>query len=241
MKIYTQDRTVLISQCDASGHVRPAALLGMMQEASGFHSAALGMGCPDLMRQGCAWVVTRMEVRMRRYPRVEETIRIETYPTPMHHWFFPRTYRVLDMQGELLAEANSLWTLLDLTSRKMADPAFVKGKLPDNADLQPAFGTPMTARVLPTEPVQSIRTPVYSDLDVNGHVNNTRYLDWCCDALGIDTLRDRRVMRFAVHYSHEILPGTAVRLELRRDGDSFSFGGADGEKRCFDISGELGA
>lgn len=240
MKLYSQEMVMLTSQCDAVGYVRPGALLTVLQEASGFHSAELGMGRPVLLERGCAWIITRMEVRMRRYPRVEEKVRVETYPTPMHHWFFPRSFRVLDGAGDVLAEANSLWTLLDLQNRKMADPAFVKAKLPDNSDLPPVFGLPATARPLDAEARESVRTPVYTDLDVNGHVNNTRYLDWCCDALGIETLKHQRMMRFAVNYSHEILPEASVRLDLRRDGNRFSFCGSEGDTRYFDLCGEMG-
>ena len=32
--------------------------------------------------------------------------------------------------------------------------------------------------------------PVYTDLDVNGHMNNTRYADLLCNALGIDLMKE---------------------------------------------------
>ncbi|MBQ7850680.1 MAG: hypothetical protein IJ343_13225, partial [Clostridia bacterium] len=85
----------------------------------------------------------------------------------------------------------------------------------------------------------SLHLPVYTDLDMNGHVNNTRYLDWCCNALGVETLRTMELAAFAVNYNQEILPGQEVRTELHRLADAFSFSGFEGESRHFDIGGML--
>ena len=74
---------------------------------------------------------------------------------------------------------------------------------------------------------------------MNGHVNNTRYLDWCCNALGIDVMRTHEMRRFAVNYNQEILPGQEVRTVLRHDGNTFSFSGFEGDIRHFDVGGTL--
>ena len=85
----------------------------------------------------------------------------------------------------------------------------------------------------------ALHQPVYTDLDVNGHVNNTRYMDWCCNALGIDTMKDSCLARFDVNYDVEVRPGQEVRTELRRLGEEFSFSGFEGDTRHFDVGGTL--
>ena len=84
-----------------------------------------------------------------------------------------------------------------------------------------------------------LMTPPYADFDVNGHVNNTKYLDWACSALGHGAMASRRVTAFTVSYEGEILPGTDVRTELIRNGDQFAFCGFAGERRCFAGGGML--
>jgi len=82
-------------------------------------------------------------------------------------------------------------------------------------------------------------TPPYADFDVNGHVNNTKYMDWCCNALGHEAMASRQVAAFTVSYEGEILPGTDVRTELVRSGDQFAYCGFAGERRCFAVGGTL--
>lgn len=83
------------------------------------------------------------------------------------------------------------------------------------------------------------KVPVYTDLDVNHHVNNTKYMDWCCNALGIDCMKEHALRRFCLNYDVEVLPGQEIRTELRTLGDHFSYCGFHESQRSFDIGGEL--
>lgn len=238
-KTYTQEFRVASYQTDLTARIRPSAILEIMQEMAGAHAELLGVGRGRLDPMNLAWVLTRVEVRMDRYPVSGEIIRVETFPMPNRRVFFPRYFIFRDAAGNQIGCAGSLWVVLDITTRKMGNPSEIAVLMPDNRDLTAPMGMPATVEELPGESIFADRLPVYTDLDVNGHVNNTRYLDWCCNALGIDTLRSHAMLQFAVNYNQEILPGQQVRTELRCEGDRFSFSGFEGDKRHFDVGGTL--
>ena len=77
----------------------------------------------------------------------------------------------------------------------------------------------------------SARMPAYSELDVNGHVNNARYADWLCDALGIETMQEYRVKTMRLSYAAEIRPGQEMQLRLTRDGLAYHLTGTHEGKR----------
>ena len=81
--------------------------------------------------------------------------------------------------------------------------------------------------------------PGYSEIDVNGHVNNTRYVSWLCDELGAELMKDKCVRSLTVNYSHEILPGQPVLLRTQREDDSFRMSGDYEGVNHFTLSGEL--
>ena len=54
-----------------------------------------------------------------------------------------------------------------------------------------------------------------SDLDVNGHVNNTRYAQWILDSTPLEAHRTWRVDRYEVNFLAEIQVGDAVAIEQR--------------------------
>ncbi len=238
---YTQEFRIASYQTDVSARIRPSAILEMMQEVAGAHAEQLGVGRTALDPKGLAWVLSRIEVRMERYPLSGERITLETFPMPNRRVFCPRYFFFRDGQGRQIGCAGSLWVVLDISSRKMADASEIIRCIPDNRALTAPMGAPATVEDVPGEAAEALRSPVYTDLDMNGHVNNTRYLDWCCNALGIDTMRGCVLRRFAVNYHQEILPGQEVRTELHRDGGRFSFSGFEGGKRHFDVGGFLEA
>ncbi len=239
LKTYSQEFRIASYQTDLTARIKPSAILEIMQEMAGAHAELLGVGRKRLDPMNLAWVLTRVEVRMTRYPLSGETIAVETFPMPNRRVFFPRYFIFRDAQGEPIGCAGSLWVVLDITTRKMANAAEIAPLLPDNSDLTAPMGMPSTVEEAVGEAVETLRLPVYTDLDVNGHVNNTRYLDWCCNALGIEVMRSHVMKQFALNFNQEILPGQEVRTVLRREDAAFSFSGFEGEKRHFDVGGTL--
>lgn len=238
-KTYQEDFLIRTYQADLTNHLTPSALLQMMQEMAGTHAELLNVGRSALIVQDLAWVLTRVEVHMERWPSAGQTLTIETFPMPNRRWFFPRYFIFRDAGGMQIGYAGTLWALLNIHDRRMSKPDPILHLMPDNSDLTAPMGLPATVSEIAIPPETARRSPVYSDLDVNGHVNNTRYIDWCCNALGIDTMRTHCLSSFALNFNQEILPGQEIRTELHRLGDAFSFSGFEGETRHFDVGGML--
>ena len=47
----------------------------------------------------------------------------------------------------------------------------------------------------------------YSETDINGHANNTRYADYACDTVHFEELAGRYVRELQITYSAECLAG----------------------------------
>lgn len=237
--IYTQTIQLRTCDCDMYGIWRPSAILEVMQESAGAHSALLGLDRSKMNSLNLAWVLSRLKVAMLRMPCAGEKITVETYPTPQKHMFFPRTHIFRDETGDTIGSANSLWVLLDINTRRVTMNGDVSAQMPDNRDLQLPLGLPATVRALPGAPKTGDITPQFTDYDTNCHVNNTKYLDWCLNALGTDVLKDCYVKEFDVNYVNEILPGSHVRAELVQSDGRFTFLGFENEKALFSIAGQL--
>ncbi|MBQ1264990.1 MAG: hypothetical protein IIY04_06170 [Oscillospiraceae bacterium] len=239
-KIYTETFLLRPAQCDMKNQWRPSAILEIMQDTAGMHSIDIGVDRETLIKENSlVWVITRLHVEMSRMPSAGETITIETYPTTPRHMFYPRSHIFRDEKGEVIGTANSLWVTMDIHSRRIAKSEFVEKMMPDNSDLSPASGMPATVRAMPGDIETGTIEPSFTDLDINEHVNNTKYLDWCLNALGIETMKKKRLHSFDVNYDQEIRPGDSIRTELTRDGDRFAFSGFGDDKKRFSIGGLL--
>lgn len=241
MNTYTETLVLRSSQCDMYGAWKPGAILECMQETAGVHSALFGLDRAVMARMGVAWVLSRVVVQMDRVPLVGETITVETYPTPNRHLFFPRTHLFRDAQGQQIGCANSLWVLMEMETRKITRHEEVLSRVPSDPALTSPLGLPATVRAPAGEGAVSTLTPCFTDYDTNHHVNNTKYLDWCLNALGMERLAAQCVCAFTVNYDAEILPGTAVETALHLDGNTFTFTGRGEGRQHFAIQGTLGA
>lgn len=235
---YTEAYAVRTRDCDMFGRWKPSAVLEAMQEVAISHcdSAGLGRGVTDGL--GVAWVLSRCRVEFSRLPACGERVSIETYALPMKHLFFPRAHVFTDGSGQVIGGAHGLWLLMDMQTRRIVKDPFVTEHLPIEPREAP---TRQPATVMPPagSAAEAVIHPLFTEFDLNGHVNNARYLDWCWNALGADSLRDHALAGFDVNYDSEVLPGIGILAGLWREGDTFAFCGYDGKRRCFGIRGEL--
>ena len=239
MKTYTETFTLLSRDCDLKGTWRLSAVLEAMQEAAGSHSLLLGCGREELLKKNIVWVLSRSELHMDRYPGIGEKITLHTFPMPNRICFFPRYYIFTDEHGEMIGKAGTLWLLLDIETRKMLPPGDIARLIPDNRDLTVPMNLPATVGNLQGEEFISEYMPVYTDLDVNGHVNNTRYADWLCNTLGIDLMTRNEPETVIFNYNHEILPGQRVRLRRIMHDRQYRLTGFVDDSIAFEIGGVL--
>ncbi len=228
MKTYEEKLTLATRDCDMNGRWRVSAILETMQETAGTHSLLLGCGREELLKKNIVWVLSRCELHMDRYPRIGERITVSTFPMPNRIFFFPRYYVFTDERGEMIGKAGTLWLLLDIRTRRMLPPGEVGRLIPDNTDL-----------AVPMEEFLTEYEPVYTDLDVNGHVNNARYADWLCNAMGIETMQKSEPESIILNYNREILPGQRVTLRRVTRDRQYRLTGYVGDTIAFDIGGTM--
>lgn len=236
---YDETFTLRSRDCDLCEKWRPSAVLETMQDVAGTHSMLLGCGRDELVKQNIVWVLSRSELHMNRYPSVGEKITVHTFPTPTRICFFPRYYIFTDAQGEMVGKAGTLWLLLDLTTRRMLPPGDIARLIPENRDLSVPMNLPATVGNLQGEEFVSTYCPVYTDLDVNGHVNNARYADWLCNTLGIDLMTGYEPERIILNYNHEVLPDHVITLRRILKDNEYRLSGIVNESTAFEIGGIL--
>ena len=216
--IYRQNLTLNDSCVDRYGRMKPSMVLFCAQEVAGKHSELLGAGFDDLAQKGIFWAVIRQKVQITRLPVSGETITLETWPMPTTRVAYPRSTVAYDENGNECFRAISLWVLMDVNSRAMILPGKsgveVSGTLLGSELTAPGSLVPKALRN------SRERTVCFTDLDRNGHMNNTRYLDWIDDLLPSAFHEGHPVREFTVCYHSEAREGQTLHLsyDLLEDG-----------------------
>ena len=209
--IYSQNFHITDANVDCFGRLKTSMILYFAQEVAGYHFAQLSMDYDTMLSRGLFWAVTRHKVQISRLPHRGETIRVETWPMPTTRVAYPRSVVAYDETGNEVFRAISLWVLMDLNNRSMVLPGKsgieVAGTLRGN-ELSSPLGLP--TKVLQN---QRRRTVCFTDLDRNGHMNNTKYLDWVDDLLPSAFHVRHTLKEFTVCYLNEAREGNDLRLQ----------------------------
>ena len=209
--IYQQDFEITDAYVDRYGRLKPSTILYIAQEVAGAHFSELAMDYEALAQRHMFWAVTRHKVQITRMPMRGETIHIETWPMPTTRVAYPRSMVAYDAQGNEVFRSISLWVLMDLDSRNMILPG--KSGISVIGTLR---GTELTAptSLMPKDLHSSRKRSVcFTDLDRNGHMNNTRYLDWIDDLLPSAFHKERAVREFTVCYLSEAREGQELDMQ----------------------------
>lgn len=209
-QIYKQEVILSNMHTDRFGRLTPAALLYLVQEAAGAHCRLLGA---DGDRLGnLFWAVSRTKVEVEQLPRISQTVTVETWPMPTTRVAYPRAVVARDEAGRVCFRAISLWVLMDKRTRQMALPG-VSGVVVDGILQGNELSVP---RAVPMRPAENSaeRTVGFSLLDQNGHMNNTRYMDWVADLLPSSFQETHPVKGFTVCYLSEAREGDKVTLDF---------------------------
>ena len=220
---HTLQFSVTEMHADRYGRCRSASLLRFAQDAAGDHCKKLGADWDTMAAKGLFWAVIRQRMEVTRLPKVGETVTVKTWPMPTTRVAYPRASVGLDEAGNELFKVMSLWVIMDMRTRAMIRPdksgVDVQGVVLGGELAAPAG---LNFKDLPGE---TLRTVGFTELDVNGHMNNARYLDWLCDLLPSDFHREHPMKAVTICYLNEALEGQQVSLRWEK-GDTLQVEGS---------------
>lgn len=230
---YSESYLVSSTDTDAVYECRPSALFAFLQKPITAQAFSVG-GSRDevLQKYNSYWMVLRIWVKLRRPLIWGETVKVVvTVRKPVG----TRVYRDCDLfiGEEHVGEATTVWVL---ANRKTKRPILLEN-LPELPKEDPPTAKDITlSRIVFPETMElhDSRKLYYSDTDINGHINNTRYVDLACDAAELDK-RPKGVFmeEILISYINECFAGETLQLYRgKADGKLFIHGiGPDGTDR----------
>jgi medium-chain acyl-[acyl-carrier-protein] hydrolase len=214
-KIFVGTYRVHTYECDYAGRVHSAALLNYLQDTAGGHAARQGYSVHDLFRSGKTWVLSRLHVRISRYPSLGDEVKVTTWPSGSRGLFALRDYEASDSAGPVLVGTSS-WMIIEVATRR---PVPVADLLPADYGLErraladdfPSI-PPLGAAARETGFRANLR-----DIDWNRHVNNAVYVSWGLEAAPPDVLETKRPADVEISYRAEAFYGDEILSRVGPD------------------------
>ncbi len=209
--------TVRTYECGADGHATLPTICNYLQEAASVNAEDLGFSKSDFDSAGenISWVLTKLVVKMDRYPKWEDDVTVETFPRGGRKIVAWRDFELKDASGERLGVASSEWMLINLATRKVV-------AIPEAVF---SAADPNDAPLLGEAPFSRFRFPdggasaalsfraQKSHIDLNGHVNNVHYVEWMLEPCDSACPKAAEIV-----FRSETLAGDEVRVECAAEG-----------------------
>ena len=214
---YQMKMKIPFDMADMNGHIKLPDVILLSLQVSGMQSIELGVSDKDMLEQyNLVWIITDYDIDVTRLPRFAEEITIETEALTYNRLFCYRRFTIYDEAGQELIHMMATFVLMDRDSRKVhaVEPEIV-------APYQSDFDK----KLIRGPKYESLEGPVgkdyhvrFYDLDMNGHVNNSKYLDWIFEVMGADFLTQYIPKKINLKYVKEVRPGGVITSAVERTG-----------------------
>ena len=209
--MYTQEFHIPSYAVGADNRLRLSALLQLQQEIGERQMDEHGMSFKTLRDRGIAFLVTRLCSHITRLPEMGERVIFNTWHRDIKGVQFFRCYSMTDAQGNPLIDSVTAFALVDTENHRLLRPdALGEFGWPDQPDC--VNNCPDPGREVPPALIEvAAFKPRWSELDPNGHVNNTRYADYLCDNIpsGMDR---KKVTDLYIRFDREIRPDDRLSI-----------------------------
>jgi medium-chain acyl-[acyl-carrier-protein] hydrolase len=203
--VWKEERTIESFEVDMFGQAKPQALFGLLLNSAWNCTRGTFYGYQELIDKNLMWVLLKLQLHIKRFPKWHDQIVLETWGKRVERLHALRDFAISSLSGERAVSATSDWTVLEKTTGRPLrfDPKSDGFPwLPEREELStdlekvpPLAGGSETARY-------HVR---FSDIDVNGHVNATRYLQWMIDGQQTEVLSNMNPNKIEISFLSEAL------------------------------------
>ena len=218
-KVWQDEYKVHSYEVDMKGNATLPILSQFMQESAWNHAENLGVGFTHLMQKNFVWVLARQYIKIESYPKWGDTITLHTWPVKLDRLFAYRDFKIFNDQKDIIALASTSWFVIDLDSRKPQRPEnYFHHSIVNTEHVLP--GALKKIKSLNVNDHVDERNVRYKDLDVNGHVNNVKYIEWFLDGFPYDFQKSFHITEMSVNFLSEALFGDHVLTYVEDNKDS---------------------
>ncbi|XP_072970862.1 palmitoyl-acyl carrier protein thioesterase, chloroplastic-like [Typha angustifolia] len=192
-------------------------LMNLLQETALNHVMSSGLASDgfgathEMSLRKLIWVVTRINIQVDKYSRWGDVIEIDTWVAASGKNGMRRDWIIREYNAKrIIARATSKWVMMNRETRRLS-------KIPEQVreEVRPFYLDRMiiseissnhTIDKLTDDTAEHIRSglaPRWSDMDVNQHVNNVKYIGWILESVPLNVLEDYHLASITLEYRRE--------------------------------------
>ena len=213
--VFSKNYEVNYYDVDRNLKCKLSSIVNFLCDVGNAQSEFLGETIDCLMKENCAWVFYKYDIKVKRYPKYRDVITVSTAASGFNRFYAYRGYEITDKDGNILVEATALFFLIDIQKRRPMRISEDKMKLYSGGVTLPKKIDMDEARDIEQEDYFKEFNIRYSDIDSNGHVNNVKYMEWAIESVPIEIIKDYELNSIKVTFEKETVYGESVHVSAQ--------------------------
>lgn len=209
--VYEEDLKIGIDDVEKNGCITNRAILRLLEDIGSYHSDKAGYGLLDIEKNGISWILLDWKVHVLKRPKYGEKVLVRTWGRNPKKVTVARDYEILNKNNELCVIGTSKWALIDIQNKK---PTRITQEVINKYEIEEksVFEDIELDKVnVPNEFLTSSTfIPTRRNIDVNGHMHNSHYLELAYEALPEEVYKNRPYNNFRISYKKEIKLGDTI-------------------------------
>jgi medium-chain acyl-[acyl-carrier-protein] hydrolase len=218
-KIWKDTYNVKVYESDAKGRANITALANYCQNAAWNHYNAVERALGRLLPPDCMWLMFRLEMQIQSIPRWAEDVYVETWSRAIEKLMAFRDYIIYNKENIPVARAASSWVVVDTGKRKIQKLDELARKWPSNPEMSALNKSADKIHELRDITQGKFFSVKYSDLDLNRHVNNVKYIEWIMDGYEMNFIENNEIAKFEINFINEANYGDDVAVNAEKTSD----------------------
>ncbi len=210
--LYRTTFTVPPHEIDFSNRLKISALFNAIQTTAADHAEGLDLGYKALHPAGLFWVLSWVRLEIERLTRDQVSITAETWPHRRYRIFSLRDFLFLDEQEQVYARARSAWLLINANSRRVTSLDNLPHPVHYLEERSALESMPDKIHTMSDGELLLEKEIRYSDLDLNQHTNNARYVEFMLDGYSEEFHRRHRMQSLTFFFRSESRCGDRLLL-----------------------------
>ena len=201
---------------DQNKEITLTSISEYLQEVAGDHANTMGFGYRQVVLEQMVWILGGIKIEVERYPLWEEEVTIKTWVVENKRFVSRRDFQWLDQKGNILLNASTNWILFHTERRRPVaiDSMNFEVRLHPEQNATSSEVSNIRAKFEDSE--NSQYTVRYSDLDMVGHMNNTKYIQLLLDHYSPDFHNNHKVKSLDINFKNEARYGDILELRKNR-------------------------
>ena len=212
-------------ECDKNLNCTLESIMNFLGDVGNKHAESLNVGMEYLTERNLTWVFYKYNIKINRYPKYEEKIKVKTVAEEFKKFYALRTNEIYDENNIKIVEGSALFLLIDIVKRravKITDDQYKAYNVDKGSTGKNLIGRlERLEKVKNNEYVSNFKVR-YSDIDFNKHVNNVKYVQWFMDSVPQEIREEYELKEIDILFEHECYYNDEIKCvcEIHKNEDN---------------------